>query len=260
MRRGPVHADARVTPRAFVSATRSSSGVTSPLNWRRPRVKPLAEQRQRASQQVEAAGHLRVARRPGDVEIAGRFRVDAAAVQENPVRRRNGHGQIEVPRARKGACGAVQAIRRGDVHRDDREAPPSFVVPGARARRTAIFSKGLCAIEGSTWALATATQLGDRRLQQEEISAWLARVERDDRTTLRGECETLRLAIQIAEPPRIQERSGAAARLEIIEPRNRGGLVTEQIEATIWTNFEITEVGADFGQSLVGKPDCQSDC
>jgi len=28
----------------------------------------------------------------------------------------------------------------------------------------------------------------------------LARVEPDDRTTLRGECETFRLAIQIAEP------------------------------------------------------------
>ena len=93
---------------------------------------------------------------------------------------------------------------------------------------------------------------------EEEISARLARVEPDDRTTLCGECETFRLAIQIAEPPRIKERSGAAARREIIEPRNRGGLVTEQIEATIRTNFEVTEVGAGFGQYLVGKPDCES--
>ena len=101
-------------------------------------------------------------------------------------------------------------------------------------------------------------QLRNRGLQQEEISARLALIEPDDRTTLCGECETFRLAIKIAEPPRIQERSGAAAHREIIEPRNRGGLVTEQIEATIRTNFEVTEVGAGFGQYLVGKPDCES--
>ena len=44
--------------------------------------------------------------------------------------------------------------------------------------------------------------------------------------TLRGECETFRLAVQIVEPPRIKERSGAATRREITEPSNRGGLVT----------------------------------
>jgi len=60
------------------------------------------------------------------------------------------------------------------------------------------------------------------------------------------------------EPPRIKERSGAATRWEIIEPRNRGGLVTEQIKEIIWTYFEVTEVGAGFGQRLVGKPDCES--
>src|SRR5271166_6862232 len=101
-------------------------------------------------------------------------------------------------------------------------------------------------------------QPGDRRLQQEEISARLARVERDDRTTLGGECETFRLAIQIAEPPRIKEPGAAAARRKIVEPRNRERLVTEQIEATIRTYFEVTEVGAGFGQCLVGKPDCES--
>ena len=52
---------------------------------------------------------------------------------------------------------------------------------------------------------------------------------------------TFRLAIQVAEPPRIKERSGAAPRREVIEPRNRGGLVTEQIEATIRTYFEVAE-------------------
>ena len=67
--------------------------------------------------------------------------------------------------------------------------------------------------ERSTQALATTTQLSNRGLQQEKISAWLARVERDDRTTLCGERETFRLAIQIAEPPRIEERSGTASRL-----------------------------------------------
>src|SRR5262249_55137948 len=91
-----------------------------------------------------------------------------------------------------------------------------------------------------------------------EISRGGGGAEPDDPTPLWGECETLRLAIQIAEPPRIKERSGAATRREIIEPRNRGGLITEQIEATIRTYFEVTEVGAGFGQYLVGKPDCES--
>ena len=84
------------------------------------------------------------------------------------------------------------------------------------------------------------------------------RVATRHRTTVCGECETFRLAIQIAELPRIKERSGAATCREIIEPRNRGGFVTEQIEGTIRTYFEVTEVGAGFGQCLVGTPDCES--
>ena len=60
--------------------------------------------------------------------------------------------------------------------------------------------------------------------------------------------QDLRLAIQIVEPPSVNERCGAATRREIIEPRNREGLVTEQIEATIRTYFEVTEVGAGFGR------------
>jgi hypothetical protein len=87
-----------------------------------------------------------------------------------------------------------------------------------------------------------------RFLKQHEVSAGLARVEPDDRTTLCGKRETFRLAIQIAEPPRIEERGSAATRRETIEPRNRGGLVTEQIEAAIRTYLEVTEVGAGFGQ------------
>jgi len=63
-----------------------------------------------------------------------------------------------------------------------------------------------------------------------------------DRTTLCGECETFRLAIKITEQPRIKKRSGAAARREIIEPRDRGGLVAERIETAIATYFEITMV------------------
>jgi hypothetical protein len=42
----------------------------------------------------------------------------------------------------------------------------------------------ISAIEGPTQALATVTQLGNRGLQQEEISARLVRVEPDDRTAL----------------------------------------------------------------------------
>src|SRR2546430_10605978 len=41
---------------------------------------------------------------------------------------------------------------------------------------------------------------------------------------------------------------------EIIEPRNRGGLVTKQIKVTIRTYFEVAEVGAGFGKHLIGKP------
>src|SRR5262249_2287436 len=98
----------------------------------------------------------------------------------------------------------------------------------------------------------------NRRLQQDEISARLARVEPDDRTPLCGECETFRLAIQVTEPPRIKKRCGAATRRQIIELRNREGLVTEQIEVTIRTYVEVTEVGAGSDQGLVGTPDCES--
>ena len=43
--------------------------------------------------------------------------------------------------------------------------------------------------------LATAAQLSYGRLEQDEVSARLARVKPDDRTTPRAECETFRLAI-----------------------------------------------------------------
>ena len=105
--------------------------------------------------------------------------------------------------------------------------------------------------------MATAS-LRNRRLKQHEVSARLARVQPDDRATLGSECETFRLAIQIAEPPRIDERRGAAPRREVIEPRDCGRLVTEQIEAAIRTYLKVTEVRAGFGQDLVGKPDRES--
>jgi hypothetical protein len=73
-----------------------------------------------------------------------------------------------------------------------------------------------------------------------------------------GECETFRLATQIAEPPRVKERGGAATRGQIIEPRNRRALVTEQIEVTIRTYFEVTEIGASFGEFFVGEPNRKS--
>jgi hypothetical protein len=96
------------------------------------------------------------------------------------------------------------------------------------------------------------------RLKQDKVSALLARVEADDRMTLCGECETFRLAVQIAEPPRIEERGSATSRREIIEPRDRGGLVTEQIETAIRTYLEITKVGAGFGQCLIRIPGRES--
>jgi hypothetical protein len=39
--------------------------------------------------------------------------------------------------------------------------------------------------------LATAAQLSNGRLKQDEVSVRFARVKPDDRTTLRAECETL---------------------------------------------------------------------
>ena len=42
------------------------------------------------------------------------------------------------------------------------------------------------------------------------------------------------------------------------EPRNRAGLITEQIEETVRAYFEVTEVGTSLGQYLVGMPDCES--
>jgi hypothetical protein len=95
---------------------------------------------------------------------------------------------------------------------------------------------------------ATATPLGNGWLKQHEVSARLARVEPNNRMALSRKCETLRLAIQIAEPPRVKERRGAAPRRKIIEPRYRGRLVTEQIEVAIRSYLEVTEVGASFSQ------------
>jgi hypothetical protein len=96
------------------------------------------------------------------------------------------------------------------------------------------------------------------RLQQEKISPRLARIESDDRMTLCGEGETFRLAIQIPKLPHIKELRSATTRREIVEARNGGGLVTQQIERTIRTYFEVAEVDAGFGQSPIGTPDCES--
>src|SRR5215471_9930668 len=103
--------------------------------------------------------------------------------------------------------------------------------------------------------LATAAQRRNRRVKQDEVSARLARVKPDDRTTQRGECETFRLAIEIAELPRLEESRSPATRWQVIEPRNRGRFVTEKIETTIRTDLEVTEVRAGFGKCLVWKPD-----
>jgi hypothetical protein len=76
---------------------------------------------------------------------------------------------------------------------------------------------------GSRLLLPLASALlRNRRLKQHEVSARLARVQPNDRATLSGESETFRLAVQIAERPRIEERRGATTRREIIEPRNCG--------------------------------------
>ena len=103
--------------------------------------------------------------------------------------------------------------------------------------------------------LATAAHLRNRRVKQDEVPARLARVKPDDRTTQRTECETFRLAIEIVEPPCLEEPSSPPTRWELIEPRNCGRLVTEKIEAAVRTDLEVTEVSTGFGKCLVWKPD-----
>jgi hypothetical protein len=59
--------------------------------------------------------------------------------------------------------------------------------------------ESLSAIEAINSGSGTKpTQLCNRGLKQDEVSARLARVETDDRPTMCGECETFGLAIQIA--------------------------------------------------------------
>ena len=106
--------------------------------------------------------------------------------------------------------------------------------------------------------LATAAQRRNRRVKQDEVSACLARVKPDDRTTQRGECETFWLAIEIVEPPCLEEPSSPPTRWELIEPRNCGRFVTEKIEAAVRADLEVTEVGAGFGKCLVWTPDRES--
>src|SRR6516225_7870237 len=84
--------------------------------------------------------------------------------------------------------------------------------------------------------LATAAQRRNRRVKQDEVSACLTRVKPDDRTTQRGECETFRLAIEIADQPCLEESRSPATRRQVIEPRNCGRLVTEKIQAAIGTD------------------------
>jgi hypothetical protein len=67
----------------------------------------------------------------------------------------------------------------------------------------------------------------NRRLRQNQISARLARVEPDDRTILCGECETFRLAIQIAEPTCVNKCSRTAAGLKMSDGRNRGASILD---------------------------------
>ena len=94
--------------------------------------------------------------------------------------------------------------------------------------------------------LATVAQRRNRWVKQNEVSARLTRVKPDDRTTQRGESETFRLAIEIAEPPCLEESRSPPTRGQVIEPRNRRRLVAEKIEAAVRADLEVTEVGAGF--------------
>src|SRR5208282_6307620 len=70
-------------------------------------VKASAEQRQRPSQKIEAAGHLRVAGGAADMQVSSEFRKHAATAHENAVGRgdRQRERRIDERRARAGSFG-----------------------------------------------------------------------------------------------------------------------------------------------------------
>ena len=227
-----------VTPPALVSATRSSSGVdvAVKLHASAGEDKPLADQRQRASQQVEPAGHLRIARRTGDVDIAGRFRVDAVAVQENPVRRRDrererrveqrrsrmgrllprpqrqqrpgGRRRVEVPRAGNGGRDAVEALGHGDVHRDDRDAAADVGRLGEPAGDIEPHIRGRCDDVVGDKLSVPASHLERARKAPDRIEPHFA-ADLDRAGVRRGSCEPV-------------DADGVPVRLD--EPADRGEL------------------------------------
>jgi hypothetical protein len=78
---------------------------------------------------------------------------------------------------------------RQSTRRSDRRLVWTQTVRTRPVTQSGIKEPGpISAIDVSTQALATAAQLRNRGLQQEEILARLARIEPDDRTTLCGEC------------------------------------------------------------------------
>jgi hypothetical protein len=103
---------------------------------------------------------------------------------------------------------ASAQLRRGiDELRDGWLNPPDLVERGAGGdaglsrrlhRKTARLAATLryaVTLFRLRLPLATAAQLRNGRLEQDEVPARLARVKPDDRTTPRAECETFRLAI-----------------------------------------------------------------
>lgn len=66
-----------------------------------------------------------------------------------------------------------------------------------------------------------------------------ALVERNNRAALRSKSEALRLTIEFVQPAMLPRVWPRPAGREVVEPRDRCGLVTKQVEPSIRTNFQI---------------------
>ena len=157
------------------------------------------------------------------------------------------------PRTFLGAFGRPPPFPVSSLSTADLWVAATFPIPATACRRQWAPERVLRVAE-STQALVAAAHVSNRRLEQDKISARLARVDPDNRVTLCGERKTFQLAIQIVEPPRINERRGATTRREIIEPRNCGGLVTEQMEIRMTSRPRATRGTGSYRSSAWPTP------
>src|SRR5262245_47128187 len=96
----------------------------------------------------------------------------------------------------------------------------------------------------------------NRRLEQDQVAARLAFVEGNNGVAAGCEREAFGLAAQIAQPPSGGKRGNSTSGPEVVDPRDGGRLIAEQVEPAIGTDIEIAEVFAGSCQRLVGNPHC----